>query len=66
MFKPCFEHTEHFVSAGDPHRMHTFLIGTFEGSTIFSGPDGEGAPARDAGAAAPGSRAVVFVDMTGE
>jgi len=66
MFKPCFEHTEHFVSAGDPHRMHTFLIGTFEGSTIFSGPDGEGAPARDAGAAAPESRAVVFVDMTGE
>ena len=62
MFKPCFEHTEHFVSAGDPHRMHTFLIG----SPIFSGPDGEGAPARDAGAAAPESRAVVFVDMTGE
>jgi hypothetical protein len=39
--------------------MHIFRIG------VFSGP-GAGAPARDAGAAAPESRAVVFLDMTGE
>jgi hypothetical protein len=47
-----------FFEAGFPQRVQSLILRFDE--------DDAGVPARDAGAAAPGSRAVGFWDMTGE